>query len=328
MLFKRERSAALISFILATAPLAAQVHFEKRSDRVLIQIEGKPFSALHFGKEEHKPFLHPLLTPSGKSVLRGFPVKPSPGDATDRPHQRGCWIGAEHLNGEDFWENDPLYKEERKGTILFKQLSQMKDGADRGTLSLVADWISHGGEVWLVENRKMTFYSKVPNCRMFDVEIELEAKQDVTFEDQQDAIIGMRLALPFDDHYGGRVINSEGAAGEDGTRGRRAAWLDWTADLDPKEYGESPHGIGEKIGVALFDHPSNLNYPTRWQVRSFGDFSANPFAEKIFQQFDTTATKPGDYRMKRGDTLHLRYRVLIHPGQLKVDDFYKGFTSQ
>src|SRR5215831_17776855 len=97
----------LLISIALSRPLDAQVRFEVSKDSVGIEINGQAFSVLHFGKEEHKPFLHPLLTPSGKNVLRGFPVNPLPGDSTDRPHQRGVWMGTEGLKGpsgiEDFW---------------------------------------------------------------------------------------------------------------------------------------------------------------------------------------------------------------------------------
>jgi methane monooxygenase PmoA-like len=308
-----------------------QVHFDAKSDRVDIQVNGKPFSVLHFGKQAHKPFLHPLLTPSGKNILRGFPVSPLPGDSTDRPHQRGMWMGTEGLKGsaglEDFWENDPLYPPAHKGAIVFQELTGEADGDDRGVLSFVSHWISNEGQLWIVDRRKITFYTKPTDCRMFDIDIELEARESVTFEDVQDAILGVRLALPFDNHYGGQVTNAEGSVGEEGTRGRRSAWLDWTAELDPKEYQTSPHGHGEKIGVAVFDHPSNLNYPSRWQVKDFGDFSVNPFAGLIFQKFDKTA-QAGGHAMKPGDKLHLRYRVLIHPTEKKVDSFFKEWASQ
>ena len=312
-------------------PLAAQVRFAVMTDSVAIQINGKPFSVLHFGKQEHKPFLHPLLTPSGKNILRGFPVNPLPGDSTDRPHQRGVWMGTEGLKGpsglEDFWENDPLYPQEHKGAIAFQELTGATDGNDRGVLSFVSHWISNEGQLWVVDRRKMTFYSKPAGCRMLDIDIELEAREPVTFEDVQDGVLGFRLALAFDDHYGGRVVNAEVAVNEEGIRGRRSAWLDWTAELDPKEYQTSPHGHGEKIGIAVFDHPSNLNYPSRWQVKDFGDFSVNPFAGQIFQKFDKTAQKAA-YAMKRGDKLRLRYRILIHPAELKVDGFFKEWISQ
>jgi hypothetical protein len=320
----------VLSMVLSL-PVGAQVHFAKMKDSVVIQINGKAFSVLHFGKQEHKPFLHPLLTASGKNILRGFPVTPLPGDSTDRPHQRGLWMGTEHLKGptgtDDFWENDPLYPPGDKGAIVFQELTGATDGPDRGVLSFTSNWVSHGGQVWLIDRRKMTFYTKPADCRMFDIDIELEAKEPVTFEDVQDAVLGLRLSLPFDNHYGGKVVNAKGDFNEEALRGHRATWLDWTAELDPKEYQTSPHGHGEKVGVAVFDHPSNLNYPARWQVKNFGDFSINPFAGLIFQPFDKTAENAA-YTLKAGDKLHLRYRIVIHPGEQSVEGFFKDWANQ
>ena len=65
----------------------------------------------------------------------------------------------------------------------------------------------------------------------------------------------------------GKLVNAEGRVNEPEVYGRRSKWLDWTATLE-----------GEKVGVAIFDHPSNYGYPTRWTVRAMGLMFANPFA--------------------------------------------------
>jgi hypothetical protein len=127
----------------------------------------------------------------------------------------------------------------------------------------------------------MTFYSEPADCRMFDIDLELEAVEEVTFGDYQSAILALRLDLPFDEHYGGRVVNAAGGVNEAEVRGRRSPWLDWTATLRN----------GEKVGVAMFDHPANLDHPARWQVRAKGFFMANPFGRQTFARFDPTATK-------------------------------------
>jgi hypothetical protein len=319
----------IVPVLLLTAH--AQVRFDRARDSIAVNVNGKPFTVFHFGKTEHKPFLHPLLTPSGKNILRGFPVTPLPGDSTDRPHQRGCWIGTEGLTGpsgmQDFWENDPAYPQEHKAQILLQEVTRAENGTDRGVLAVVNNWVSQEGQTWLVERRTMTFYSKPTDSRMFDIDIELEAAEPVTFDDVQDAVMGFRLALPFDSHYDGKVVNASGAAYEEAVRGRSSPWIDWTAELNPREYQHSPHGHGEKVGIAVFDHPSNLNYPARWQVKDFGDFSINPFGGTIFQKFDKTAEERG-YSMKRGDKLHLRYRILIHPGDAKVEPVAKEWQDQ
>ena len=295
-----------ISILLLTLPLCAQVTFDVKSDRVFVRINNKPFTTLHYGREAHKPFLHPLLTVSGKPVTRGFPVDPLPGDATDHAHQRGLWSGSERVNGNmNFWENDPTYKRPHMGRIDFMDLTGAVQGDERGTLSLVAHWITEDGKFVLIDRERFTFYAKPENCRMFDVELEYEATdQKFVFEDHKDAVLGLRLGLPFDDHYGGKLVNAEGKVNEPEVYGKRSRWLDWTATLD-----------GEKVGVAIFDHPSNHGYPTRWTVRAMGLMFANPFAGR---SVDPTAA-PGGYTLEPGQKIQLRYRLLIHPAGMDVD---------
>ncbi len=300
---------ALLFFL--TLPVWGQVHFDVKTDRVLIDIDGKPFSTLYYGEEAHKPFLHPLRTASGKTVTRGFPVDPVPGDPTDHPHQRGLWIGAEHLSGMDFWENDPSYKRPNMGRIEFKDLTGAVDGKDNGTLSFVASWISKEEKVVVIERRSMIFYSQPADCRMFDVDLELEAKEPVKFEDHHDALIGIRLGPAFDENQGGMPVNAAGETGEEGVRGKRSPWVDWTAEVN-----------GEKVGVAIFDNPSNWNYPARWHVREMGLMTANPFAQRDFDH----AAADGGFTLERGKKIHFKYRILIHPADADVAGFYREYS--
>ena len=242
---------------LATS-LWCQVAFDVKSDRVVIRINQRLFANLYQGKEARKPFLHP----SADGVRKGGDARISRGSATRRPYRSSAPArpvgGAERLSGMDFWENDPSYKRPRMGRIEWKDLTAASGGERQGTLSFVANWIGPEGELVVVERRKMIFYSEPRDCRMFDVELELEARRAMVFEDHQDALIGMRLNPAFDERRGGRLVNAEGLVNEAGVRGQRSPWIDWTTDLD-----------GEKVGVAVFDHPSNFNYPARWHVRGF-----------------------------------------------------------
>lgn len=325
-------SAAFFALLLCHTPLTAQVRFEVRHDSVAIEINGAPFSVLYFGRQARMPHLHPLRTASGSTVTRGFPVDPQPGDATDRPNHRGLTIGAQRVRGpasglqarlfswgENFFDNDPSNAGPDKGAIVFKELTGVVNGDERGTLAMVAHWISHNGQLWLIERRTMTFYSSPKDSRMLDVDLELEAIEPVTFSDYQSNIIAVRLALTFDEHYGGRVVNAGGGVNEAGTRGRRSPWLTWTATLRS----------GEHVGVTMFDHPSNLNYPTRWQVRAKGFFMANPFGGQVFARFDpTAASENGEHAMRRGEKLRLRYRVVIHQAGRELEGLLKEFTGR
>ena len=306
-----------VIFLFVAACVHGQVAFDVKSDRVAVQINRKPFTTLHYGAAANKPFLHPLLTASGQAVTRGFPVDPQPGDPTDHPHQRGVWVGFEKLSDEritmDFWENEPSYQRQNQGRIEWKQLAGAVNGKDQGTLSMIAHWLAPDGTTVLVERRKMVFYARPADCRMFDVELELEAARNVVFQDHDDGLIGMRLNPRFDEKSGGLVVNAEGARNEAGVRGRRSAWIDWSTEI-----------ATEKVGVAVFDHPSNFNAPTRWHLRSFGFFDANPFAQR---EFDSTLPD-ASHALSKGQTLRMRYRFLIHPAAVNVGEFYKAFAAR
>jgi hypothetical protein len=288
-------------------------------DKVAVDIAGQPFTNLYMGVEARKPFLYPLRTASGRKITRGFPLEPQPGDPTDRPHQKGLWVGAEELSDQksgrmDLWENDESYHDRPDlGRIVFKDVLSTEMKADRGSFTMLSDWVSLQGESVLAETRKMTFYAAPAHCRMFDVDLTLKAKVDLTFHDHHDSVIGMRLGPAFDEQNGGRPINAQGLKGEANVRGKRSEWIDWQAIVD-----------GEKVGVALMDHPSNFSSPTRWHVRSNGVLIASPFGQKDFDPSLPLMTTS----LRTGEELHLRYRVLIHPLDADVSAIYREFAAQ
>ena len=66
------------------------------------------------------------------------------------------------------------------------------------------------------------------------------------------------------------------------------------------------------MGIAIFNHPQSFRYPTRWHVRTYGLFAANPFGEAAFQGKHGS----GSYRLAAGKSITLGYRVLLYQGQL------------
>jgi len=75
-------------------------------------------------------------------------------------------------------------------------------------------------------------------------------------------------------------------------------------------YGEID---GEKLGVAMFDHPSNPGYPNRWHCRAYGLFAINPFGQHAFDP----ALPEKKTELARGGRLTFRWRVVIHAGDAR-----------
>ncbi len=78
--------------------------------------------------------------------------------------------------------------------------------------------------------------------------------------------------------------------------------------------------------VAIFEHPYSFRSPPRWHVRDYGLLAANPFGSHAY---DPDAA-PSGVTLKPGETVHLRYRVLIHsalePGAL--EEMYRQYATE
>ncbi len=76
-------------FLLAAAlPVCAQVKITQRTDRISIDIDGKPFTEMFVGADTNKPYLHPLRAASGKIVTRAYPMDTVEGESKDPVRRR------------------------------------------------------------------------------------------------------------------------------------------------------------------------------------------------------------------------------------------------
>jgi hypothetical protein len=153
---------------------------------------------------------------------------------------------------------EPSDNRPNAGAVISTGVSDVHSGNGQGRFTIRANWVSPAGETLLSEVRTMTFRAPAPDQRIVDIDLRLEAKRQLTFDDDHDAILGLRLATPFEEAHGGKPVNAEGLAGWERLRGARSAWVDWHATLD-----------GEDVGVAVMDSPTNFRFPTPWHVRDY-----------------------------------------------------------
>lgn len=302
-----------MAFFLALLPAAGQVTLNQVSDRITIDIDGKPFSALFVGASVKKPYLHPVRAASGTVVSRLFPMEAVEGESRDHPHHRGLWYTHGDVNGIDFWAEGA---DARRGTVVLKKIVDIKSGKKSGSLTANFDWTSKQGHVLLTETRRMTFHSH-PTLRIVDVDLTLSAPAKAVLGDTKEGTFAIRLAEPLIEKNGGRLVNSEGLAGMKQVWGKRAPWVDYNGKI-----GE------EALGVAIFDHPANPKHPTYWHARDYGLFAANPFGE---HDFYNDKTRNGSLTVEPGAPLRFRYRVVVHPGDEKsagIAELYRKFAAE
>jgi hypothetical protein len=304
------RSTLVLSFALCTC-LPAQVRFAR--DQISINVDGKPFTTFHYGANSGKPYLAPLRSASGKIVTRHFPMEDVAGESRDHVHHTGLWFSYDDVNGTKFWENDPSYTKPHMGRIVVRN-AEYKEGDSSGTLTAVMEWRDTSGKTLLVEDRKMTFNSD-PKLRSIDFEIALTAAVDVTFGDTKEGAFAIRLADNFTEKKGARMVDADGRATMANIWGKRSNWVDYTAEVE-----------GERLGVAILDHPQNPRHPTYWHARDYGLFALNPFGRNAF---DSTQEE-SQWKLPTGQKLVFRWMVVIHPGDAEtghVADLYKLYAG-
>jgi hypothetical protein len=323
MQLQRSLCAAILAFgfALLAGSASAQVDVRQQGDKIAITIDGKPYSELFLASP--KVYLHPLRSASGKIVSRMYPMSKKEGELEDHPHHRGLWYGHGDINGIDFWANEPIYADKRNNLGVEKLIKVLgtKSGKTEGSLRLLLAWNDPAGKTLVEETREMVF-RKTGNSIVIDTDLQLKAITDVKFGDTKEGIFALRTSPEFELPGGkrtpptpartGRMINSNGEEGKP-IWGKRAEWVDYSAIVD-----------GEKLGIAIFDHPRNPRHPTYWHAREYGLFAVNPFG---VHDFENDKTKDGSMTLKPGEQTRFRYRIVIHPGDEKEANVQKLYEE-
>src|ERR1039457_5245733 len=134
-------------------PLAAQVSFTQRADRVLVEIDGKPYTKFFLSPDGNKPYLYPLSTASGAVVTRHFPMEAFPGETNDHPHQRGLFFAHGDINGTNFWATEPGSDISNMGRMRLKKAPDARGGGKSGTIRAVFDGIDAQGRPIMTEDK-------------------------------------------------------------------------------------------------------------------------------------------------------------------------------
>ncbi len=308
---------ALLLLALAAAPSFGQVKITPGKEKIAVSIGGKPFTDFYVaGAEIMKPYLWPLRAASGSYITRMWPMEDVAEEAAtqqDHRHQRGLWFAHDDVNKLDFWNNDASYNTPNRGKMILKKIGAVKSGKKQGSFSTVFDLTNLAGEPQLTESRVMTFYDD-PKLRTIDLDITLTAVKPVVFGDSKDGALGVRLRPILQEEAQrndkftptGHIVNAEGLQTEKAAWGKPSEWCDYWGEIQ-----------GEKVGIAIFDNPANPHHPVRWHVRGYGLFAANPFG---LAAFTGDKTQNGSMSLKPGQNLRFRYRIVIHPGDVKTAD--------
>lgn len=273
----------VLAGVVITLPLCgAKVNAVKVGSKINVVIDGKYFTSYIFSEDEKYPFFYPVNGPaSGGSVT-------SMRNAI-YPHHSSLFFGCDLVNGGNYWQEGL-----ERGRIISVNAQILKEGGDSAVITDECIWSRPGALSPVKDTRKYIITAPSAKMTQIDVEITMEMLIDVTIKKTNHSLFSARMAADLAVTNGGTMINAEGASGEKATFGKGSPWIDF--------YGKR----GDTVeGLAIMQHPSNPWYPSPWFTRDYGFISPTPM---YWPKNDE------DTRMKKGEQLVLRYRVLVHAG--------------
>jgi hypothetical protein len=329
MVYLRWGLVASIAIVIAPAVANAQWTVEKTPAGASVKYDGKLVTEYQT-RSGTKPILWPLIGPTGKPVTRAYPMKKVPGEQVDHPHQRSAWLTHGSVNNIDFWSEPPSTPvgvvlggvQPAVGTIEHREFVTLTGGADKAVIETVNDWLDPGGKRQCSDRRRLEFHM-ADGQRIIDFDITLLAPDGpVVFGDTKEGSFGVRVAqaMAVQSKLGGKIVNSKGQTDGDAW-GKPAEWVDYHGPLDDEDDEK-----GVVVGIAILNHPDSFNFPTRWHVRDYGLFAANPFGLKEFPDGGN-----GGYTLGAGKELPLHYRMILHKGDEKeagLAPAYEAYAKQ
>jgi hypothetical protein len=299
------RLVCVVLLLACALPAFAEVGMKKTDTGVEVTLDGKPFTTYIFNSG-FKPILWPVIGPTGKEMTRAWPMREgNPDEKTDHVHQKSFWFDHGNVNGVDFWAETAKVQGKQVHTELVK--------AEVDTIVTKTDWVGPDGAKIISDERTLRFGGD-DKTRWIDFNVVVTAIADeVTFGDTKEGAFGLRIAesMRTDRKTGGKIITSEGLTDADAW-GKPAAWVDYHGPV-----------ADETLGIAILNHPSSFRYPTHWHVRTYGLFAANPWGLGDF----TGGKQDGSHKMKKGETLSLKYRVIFHSGDEKSGKISEAFAE-
>ncbi|MEX0612693.1 MAG: PmoA family protein [Pirellulales bacterium] len=322
----------VVFVFMVPVPVLADISAEPSERGVIVKMDGELFTE-YLTKAGQAPAMWPVIGPTGKPMTRSYPAGPTQkGETRDHPHHQSVWFTHDQVNGVDFWkanvnaaagDSDPGPKQGPH--IAHRVFTEVESNGQTARIVTRNDWMN--GEQRICEDERTTVCGVRENGdRWIDFTITIHATDgDVTFGDTKEGTFAVRVAdtMRVEAKRGGRIINSAGQVDDDAW-GLPARWVDYTGPVDAVA-GVSDPSHKAVVGIAMMSHPTSFRPVPRWHVRGYGLFAANPFGQRDFPQPD--AAEQGAVTIKGGDSLTLRYRLLLHRGTTESADIDAAFAE-
>ncbi|MCP9747576.1 PmoA family protein [Lacihabitans sp. CS3-21] len=270
----------------------------KLNSKIDVNIDNNFFTSYIFSQDEKYPYFFPVNGPSNGSVtsMRNG----------NFPHHSSLFFGCDKVNGGNYWQEGL-----ERGQIISLRADIVESGNNKVVIETENIWRRPNADSPIKDFRKITISAPSKELFQIDFDVTMEMLMDVTIDKTNHSLFSGRMDADLAVTNGGTMINADGDKWEKGTFGKKSPWIDF--------YGKR----GDKIeGMAIMQHPSNDWYPSPWFTRDYGFFSPTPM---YWPENDKETT------LKKGQTIKLKYRVLVHAGDVttaKIAEQFELYKSK
>ena len=315
---------AMVALVVVSGSVHAaekRIKLEEDTDKgeLAVLVDGREAFVYQYGPDEDIAHYWPVRSPSGKSMTVQHPEK--------YPHHRSFWFANKvKLLGQGVAECYNAWYTKDKNTdwsCPFRDRIRHKKFVEPEKVSLLPEddkdesrniamqlvWEKDWDTTVLVETREMQIIPLEDGEYLLDIVFEVTASEgDVAFvgPPNHQAWPYIEMNSNFDVNDGeGKIVNSKGGINRNGTNGKFAKWVDYSA----------PAAEGWE-GLAIFSHPDN-NMPHRWLTRNYGCFGPCRIDKRHRQHFT----------LQEGESLTRRVGVLVHRGNAESGDVAERYEQ-
>jgi hypothetical protein len=284
---------------VACAAVAVEFRWEQQEGVSLALMNGGAVVwRCGFDPAESMTYLHPVALPDGTMLTEDQPA--------DHAWHRALWFSWKFINGVNYWEYKPGTRQpEGRTTWANVRVRARRNFSARVTMDLA---YRDPADVVVLRERR-TLEMSAP-----DAEGGYAIDWTGVFTAGEGEVILDRTPLPGEPNgapwggYAGLSIRLANAMQE-----REAVTPDGVAAFDAEGYYRRRHtalayqGLfaGCAAGVAVLNHPDNPDTPTPWYA-----IRSSPMT-----YFSPAILNDAARTMAPGETMTLRYRILIRPGR-------------
>ena len=265
----------------------------------------------NYGPDQPKPFFHPVALPDGRVITCDRPA--------DHVWHHALWFSWKFINGVNYWEPADRKTGTYAGQTRWSDVNVTTRPDHSAQIEMSLTYRPTDCEPVMTEKRKITVSAPDESGRYhFDWTSTFTAgKQDVVLD---------RTPLegePDGKAWGGyaglsvRLSNDLAERNADSTDG--PIEFNDQSRFRGKALALDYHGLidGKPLGIAICDHPDNLNHPTPWYV----------IRSKPMSYYSPAVICYGPHTLKASQTFTLRYRIIAHAGRWTSEQLKGEYNS-